>query len=198
MPRAALLPHALVVSLALATAASAAPKGVEVTRFHLGQPLAGQAINVVEANPGPAVSLEMKAALTTVASELAKAGFITTPPAEGAPPPPLVATVKLEAAQSTVQRRSPISIGIGGGTGGWGGGFGGGVSFPVGGGTRTVTLLTLSVQIKAAADGKPLWEGRASETVSGGTAQAVPRLASALIAGFPGPSGETVIVKPKP
>ena len=34
---------------------------------------------------------------------------------------------------------SVSSIGIGGGTGGWNGGIGGGVTFPVGGGTRTVT-----------------------------------------------------------
>lgn len=192
----AALPIAALVAL-LPVAAAAAPACIEVTRFHLNQPLAGQSVAVVEANAGPATSLEMRAALAAVETELAKAGLAPAPTDGTAAA--LIATVRIDASQSVVQRRSPISIGIGGGSGGWGGGFGGGVSFPIGGGTRTVTQVTLAIQIRQAADGKAVWEGRASDTVKGGaTADAVPRLARALISGFPGPSGETVIVKPKP
>jgi hypothetical protein len=41
------------------------------------------------------------------------------------------------------------------------------------------------------------WEGRASETLQGrNVTAAAPRLARALLTGFPGPSGQTVRVRP--
>jgi hypothetical protein len=192
-----LFPAALLPTLAaLALAACAGgPSPVEVTRFHLSQPLTGQTIAVVPPDGVDGTSLEFANRASIVAAELARAGF---QPATGGQTAALRATVRLESSSREEQRRSPFSVGIGGGTGGRNVGIGGGVNFPVGAGrTRTVTVATMYLQIRRASDGSVQWEGRASETVEGSNADAaVPRLARALLSDFPGPSGQTVKVRP--
>jgi hypothetical protein len=168
---------------------------VEVTRFHLAQPLSGQTIAVVPGDGVAVGDLEFNARAAAVAAELARAGF--RPVATGQPSA-LTATMRLESSSREEQRQSPFSVGIGGMTGGRNVGLGGGMSFPVGrGSTRTITMATLSLQIRRVSDGAVQWEGRASETLQGNNlTAAVPRLARALLTGFPGPSGETVRVRP--
>lgn len=179
----------------LVAACAGGPAGVEVTRFHLSQPLTGQSIAVVAPEDVDASSLEFTSRAAVIAAELARAGFQPVPAGQAAA---LRATVRLETSSREEQRSSPVSIGIGGGTGGRNVGIGGGMSFPVGGNrTRTVTEATLSLQIRRSADGTVQWEGRASETVQGANINAaVPRLARAMLSDFPGPSGQTVRVRP--
>jgi hypothetical protein len=99
-------------------------------------------------------------------------------------------------------RRSGLTIGLGGGSYGWGGGVGGGVSIPIGGAGRPgqIALTRLIVQIKRRSDGTVIWEGRAETGAPVGSPQADPaatvhRLAAAMFADFPGPSGRTITVR---
>ncbi len=188
-------PLAVAAALLLA-GASAAAKDIEVTRFHLGQPLAGRSITVVPPPDADASSLQYQAWAGTIAAELTRAGFKLV---EAGTPAELTATPRVAAQSSTERRRSPFSIGIGGGTGGRNVGVGGGASFPVGGGsTRTLVQTSLNLQIRLAGDGTVQWEGRAAETVKQEQAGAtLGRLARAMLIGFPGESGKTVKVKEK-
>lgn len=190
---------ALVAALLLPSVSHAATVKVDVTRFHLLAPpapqLTGSSIAVEPADPAAASSLQFSALAAAANAELAKAGFKLT---AGGQPADHVARISLTSSSEVVRKRSPISIGIGGGTGGWNGGIGGGVTFPVGGGTRTVTVALLTLQIRRASDSSTVWEGRAS-TIAPSTdpISAAPVLLQALLKGFPGPSGESVTVKVK-
>lgn len=171
---------------------------VEVTRFHLLAPpapaITGASIMVepaAEAAPG----LQFGALAVAANGALARAGF--KPLAQGQAAD-YVARIALTGSSEVVQRRSPISIGIGGGTGGWRGGIGGGVSFPIGGGTRSVTAAQMTLQIRRASDNSAVWEGRASTIAPAmDPMSAAPALLDALLKGFPGPSGQSVKVKVK-
>jgi hypothetical protein len=192
------LPALAIIAL-FATAAHAAP--VEVTRFHTAESLAtlGHGAVTVSAAAGldPA-SLETQAWTAAVGRELAGLGFgAATPNAAD-----IVAEVRFEreVSQSGQQRRGPVSVGLGGSTGGRHSGIGLGLGFTLGGGPRETAWQRLSVTLRERATGKPLWEGRAENTESAKSprvqvAEAAPRLAHALFAGFPGTSGATISVK---
>jgi hypothetical protein len=189
------LGSALIAALVAAVPASAAP--IEVTRFHLSQPLAGMTIAVVPPDGIDANNLQYQAWLSGISAELARAGF---KPVAAGQPADLTATPRIDTQTSTQQRSSPFSVGIGGATGGRNVGIGGGFSFPIGkGSTRTLVLAMLNLQIKRNSDAAVQWEGRASETVKPADVTAsINRLARAMLTGFPGVSGKTVKVKPAP
>lgn len=183
----------------LALAACATTGGgppAEVIRYHLPDGVERGAATVESARPG----LMTRPYEAAVARQLGQAGY---PPAAGAPAP-YVAVVDVQ--QREVQgppRRSPISIGIGGGgfSGGRGGGvgLGGGVAFPVGGRASAWVQTELSVLIKRRADQTTMWEGHARTATDmrrrDVTEDAVAdRLAAALFTGFPGESGRTISV----
>lgn len=191
----------LALGVAVALAGCASAPTAEVTRFHLGQPIPSDTIAVVPSpdavTPGAAVPLEFTTYARAVGAELAKAGFR---PVEG--PSAYVAVLKIE--QSATQgppRSAPFQIGIGGGTGGRSGGVGGSISLPVGKAPSSVVRTTsLSLRIRRQSDATAVWEGRASQTTPADAAgasltAAVPRLAAALLAGFPGKSGSVETVK---
>ncbi len=199
MHRFTVLVCALALPLAIPAAALAATVKVEVTRFHIlappAPPLTGSSIAVEPADPAAASSLQFGALAAAANAELAKAGFKL---AASGQPADHVARIALTGNSEVVRKRSPISIGIGGGTGGWNGGVGGGVNFPVGGGTRTVTTALMTMQIRRTSDGSAVWEGRASTIAPGiDPISAAPVLLQALFKGFPGPSGKTETVKVK-
>jgi hypothetical protein len=184
--------------LVLAGCAAQTPPA-EVTRFHLGQPIAQGEIMVEPRNPNDARSLEFEGFAGSIARELKARGFTI---ASNLPQSELVAVVDVQtASRQTGPERSAFSIGLGGGTYGSGVGVGGGVSFPVG--KKTVPLATrtdLFVQIKRRSEGTVVWEGRARLEARDGTpyaspAAAVDKLAMALFKDFPGESGRTISVK---
>lgn len=200
------------VTLAMFLSACATTGGLpptEVQRYHLGEPIERGTIAVepVAVAPGalPApVSLEFRSYAAAVERELLRNGYAR--PIQGQQPQ-LIAMVDFTRANRLAPpRRSPVSIGIGGGgfSGGRRGGgigLGGGVGFPIGGGgAREVIETELAVTIKRRADQSPVWEGRAHGFVdpradpAGGSAQ-VDRLATALFTGFPGESGRTIEVR---
>ncbi len=196
-PQVALQRLALSGALLLAACATPMP-GIDVTRFHLDQPIPADTI-VLEPPPGaPAFSLEYQSYANMLSVDLAAAGLRRI---SNDPNVAYIGILKIEQARREGPPKPPrFQIGIGGGTGGGGGGIGGGISVPVGKpGASTVTVNSLSLQIKRRSDATIVWEGRAVQENSGdaGLAAAIPSLSHALLAGFPGVSGQTIRVKAK-
>jgi hypothetical protein len=180
----------LAPTLALAGCAASIPPA-QVTRFHLDQPIVPGGFAL---EPAPA-GLEAAGYRTAVTEQLKRLGFSETAVARY--------TVSVSAARDERDagpRRSPVTIGVGGGTGGYGGGVGAGVSFGLGGNrSKTDVVTRLSVRIVERSGGATIWEGRA-ETVAPASAPAAQpglaagKLASALFKDFPGISGRTISV----
>ena len=174
---------------------------VQATRFHYDA-MTDRGTVAVEPLPGggPA-SIEYKTYAAAVESELLRLGY--TSPAPGTPPQFLATVGFTRANRPLPPRRSPVSMGLGGGgiSGGRGGGvgLGGGVSFPVGGGGAREGIVTeLSVRIRRGPDA--VWEGQAQSLTDSAAADAdaaavAGRLARALFTGFPGDSGRTIEVQ---
>jgi Domain of unknown function (DUF4136) len=192
-----------VLGLAVALAGCATTTGpapVDVTRFHLGQPIARGDIAVEPFVTQDPNSPEYRTYADAVARQLAAQGWnvvATVGQSEQ------VALVGFE--QHSFQgppKRGPVSIGLGGGTGGYrGGGVGAGVGFNLGGGRGSqLTDTMLQIRIKRRSDGTVFWEGRAeaqtrADRPEGQPAAVADRLAAALFRDFPGQSGETIRVK---
>jgi hypothetical protein len=175
--------------------------GASVTRFHLGQPIVRGAIAVESVEPRDQGSLEFAQISASVARELTRLGWNVVPNNASEQ----VAMVSLVQQSREAERRSGLSIGIGGGTGSYGRhggvGIGGGVAIPVGGrGTNLLVGSQLGVRIQRRSDATVAWEGRAQTEARAGTplatrAGAADRLAAALFRDFPGESGRTIRVR---
>ena len=192
-------PCLALAAVALALSACASTADADVTRFHLGQPVTRTTIAVISQQAGAAGSLEFRAYADAVAAELAALGF---KPVDAVAQADLSGVVEFrQDVRTGGSRGSGFSVGIGGGTSGRGVGIGGGVTIPIGKAKPSdIAVSTLSLQIKRRADGSVIWEGRAvSETLSSSSAASpgiiAPKLAAALLSGFPGASGQTVRVK---
>ena len=176
---------------------------VEVSRFHLGAPLETGTLSAEATSAGWATSLESQVYTGAVANELTRYGYAA--PAAGAPSQYLAVVGVTRTTRPGPPRRSPITIGIGGGTssGGYGGGVGvgGGVSFPIGKPRyREIILTDLSVQIRRRTDGTVIWEGHAQTAADSQSPDAqanaeAAKLAAAIFRDFPGESGRTITVK---
>lgn len=173
---------------------------VQTTRFHLNEMTDRGTIAVEPLPGGGPASIEYKTYAAAVESDLLRLGYTSAGPGTK---PDFLATVSFtRAPRALPPRRSPVSIGIGGGgiSGGRGGGvgLGGGVSLPVGGsGGREGIVTELSVRIRQGPDA--VWEGQAQSLTDSAAADAdaagiAARLSRALFAGFPGESGRTIEV----
>jgi hypothetical protein len=171
---------------------------LEVTRFHLGQPIARGEIAVEAANAADQSSLEFQAVSAPVERELARLGWTVS---HGNGRTEQVALVNLDQVAREAPRSSGLSIGIGGGGSsfGRGGGVGVGVggTIPIGSRTTTIVGSQMSVRIQRRSDATVFWEGRAEIQARGGTplagkGPAADRLATALFRDFPGESGRTI------
>ena len=187
--------------LALPLAGCVAPVGpVEVTRFHLPETARlGHGAIAVEAAPGiDGQSLEFRSYAAAVARQLVLLGYSEQAP--GGPASPQVAILRLQRQHILPQRGgSPVSVGLGGSTGSYGTHAGVGVGIDLSGPPPEQFATELAVTIRDRATGQTLWEGRASFTVRATSPMAdtqlgAAKLAEALFAGFPGQSGETVLV----
>ncbi|KPF64171.1 hypothetical protein IP88_13825 [alpha proteobacterium AAP81b] len=193
------MPLAAALLLPALLAGCASGPTAEITRFNLGAPIPRETV-VIEAAPGlDARGLEFASIAAGVQSELAAIGFAAADSPAGAG---YIAVVSLEQVVRDGPPRGPaLSIGIGGGSFGRGGGVGGGIAVPVGA-PRTSELrqTRLSIRLRRRSDASVVWEGRAVEDLpadaaASSIASAVPRLARALLADFPGRNGETIRVK---
>ena len=189
-----------------ALAGCVAPTGpIEVTRFHLPDAAAlGHGTIAVEAAPGmdPA-SIELRTFESAVARELQRIGYTEAT----APGSAQIAQVRLERRTLQPERaRPPVSVGMGGSAGSYGSGVGMGIGIDLSGKPPAMTETLLSVVIRERGPGnlpagRVLWEGRASFAVRpdsplATTPLGAAQMAAALLGGFPGRSGETVLVRP--
>lgn len=197
-----MIPRSLSLAVAtalLATACATSDRfAADVTRFHLNQPVARGTIVVQPMNPVDARSLEYRTYSAAVADQLRAAGFT---PVSMLTQAELVAVVDYgQTTREGLARRSPVSIGIGGGTFGRNIGVGLGTTFGLGKGKSSDTNVNmLALQLKRRSDSSVVWEGRAISEARAGSANgdlgnAIPQLARALLTGYPGPSGRTVRV----
>ncbi|MEC3910250.1 DUF4136 domain-containing protein [Sphingobium sp. CR2-8] len=194
------------LALPLSACATAAPR-VEVTQFHLGNPARSGTVAVEEMPGNPDISLEFRTYADAVSQELQRVGFS---PANGAPSD-YVAQVSFSRSfrPSGVDRSSdrPVSVGVGGGFGSGGGrrggsfgGLGLGIGINLSGKPKDIVTTQLHVQLRRRSDSQAIWEGRASTEAKQGSPAAQPaaaaqKLAAALIGGYPGESGRTIMVK---
>lgn len=175
---------------------------IDVTRYHLGQPLERTTVSVVPMTGAMDVTPEFRAYADAVQAELNKQGYV---PATSDRPAGYIASVSFtRASRGVIQDRPPVSVGLGGGSfggsRGGGVGLGGGISFGLGKRKQQEILVSqLWVQLRRRAGENVIWEGRAETTGVGikdnqpaATAQ---RLAAALFKDFPGESGITTTVK---
>lgn len=187
----------VLMALALVAACTTpSQRGTEVTRFHLDQALPAQAVTVEPANSEGENSLEFRQYAAVVARQLANLGFAQP----GQEQSDMIAVVDVErGTREEVARRSPFSIGLGGGSFGRRSGVGIGTSFGIGGSRGgEVTVTELSVALKRRSDGQVVWEGTATRATEPGAESPiaiVETLAAALFQGFPGESGETITVE---
>lgn len=185
-------------ALALLVGCTTGPSGINVTRFHMGTPVAKSSIFIEPVDPARANDLEFRTYAATVSNELAVIGFrpvATLAEAE------YVGILSFGQTLQAVTSNPPVSFGfgVGGGSyhGGGGSAVGTGVNVPVGGGTNVISVNQLGLQIKRRSEQTIIWEGTAVGQVKGNTAAAsmggaVPELAHALLRDFPGPAGKTV------
>lgn len=170
---------------------------VDVTRYHLSQPIPAGTVSTQPQEPG-AGGPEYALYADAVGAQMAQLGFS---PASGSGTADYIATVTFSRTdRGQVRSRPPVTIGLGGGSYGGGGGVGGGLGFGIGGKTRSVYLGELAVQLRRRGDNTVIWEGRALAESLEGQPGAQPvdsanRMAAALFQGFPGQSGITVTVK---
>jgi hypothetical protein len=193
---------------ALALGGCVAPVGpVEVTRFHLPDAQLGRGPIAVVPAPGMTdTSLELGAYRAAVARELARIGYTEARGAAGQVGAGQVAAGQvaevrlLRRTWQPERMRGPVSVGVGAGGGSYGSGVGMGVGIDLSGRPPAQTETELGVMIKDRAGGRTLWEGRALFVVRADSPLAqtdlgAAKLAEALFRGFPGNSGETILVK---
>lgn len=197
----ALLPTIAGLAALAALSGCVAPVGpVEVTRFHAVDisPLGQGTIRVAPAE-GQTETLEWRGYAGAVARELTRVGYHELLPGETNSRQ--IAILKLERQRYQPTRDgSPVSVGAGGSTGSYGSGVGVGVAIDLSGPPPEQVETRMEVTIVDAASGKHLWEGRARFTVRADsplaqTSLGSAKMAEALFRGFPGTSGETILVK---
>jgi hypothetical protein len=203
----------LPLGLLLLVAACATPFRAQVSRFQVMPPPQGETFVIEPAGQIPATSLEFRTYAALVEAELRRAGFAPAASRESA-----TLVVRFDYGLGPARERVDTRLGTGWGAGWgpgwggagwsrWGGWYGGWGSWGPGWGgwgnevySYTVFPSFISVSINRAADGIGLFEGRAEATTRKGDLPfLVPRLVTALFTGFPGNSGETIVVKvPEP
>lgn len=179
---------------ALSLSACAIPTGpVEVTRFHRaaeGHVYGSGSYAMKPLGDG----LMLSPYLAAVAREMQRVGY-----GEKITGSDVIAEVAVDVVRSREQRRSPVSVGVGGSTGSYGSGVGMGVGIDLGGNNAERVTTTLRVRLLRRSDSLVIWEGRASQSADAKSPAAQPgvaasKLAAALFEDFPGESGATISV----
>lgn len=192
--------RALVVGMALplllaGCSTSIAP--VDVTRFHGDAVARSGTIRVQPAEGADAQSLEFRTNANAVSAALARVGYSVVD--QGAAYKAVV-EISRQTMAPIVDKRSPVSVGVGGSTGSFGSGLGLGIGIDLSGKPKPVVATQMRVQIRRTSDDTAFWEGRAETQAKEGTPAAQPgiaagKLADALFRDFPGKSGVTITVK---
>jgi hypothetical protein len=171
---------------------------VEVTRFNRaaeGVPYGNGSFVVDVAGESAADrSLSASPYVAAVTREMQRVGYRNQ-----AGTSDVVAEIRFGASMIRPERRSPVSVGVGGSTGSYGSGIGLGVGIHLGGGLAALLQTSLAVRIIRRSDRLVIWEGTAVQSAKAGSPAAQPaiaasKLAVALFKDFPGVSGETIRV----
>ena len=151
--------------------------GTEVTRLHLGQPIARGRIAVEAFDAADANMPEFANYAAAVGSQLSRLGW----------------TLVTATGQSEQVALVDVEQGSRGALQGRGMRTGAGAAPAAAGSPSDAQATMLEVSIKRRSDGSVIWEGRAlSEAGSSGRTAAVQRLSEALFRDFPGESGRTI------
>ena len=182
----------LLLAAGLAACASGGGKerpaggGIEVARFHLGEPVARAQIAVEPFDKADANRPEFPAFAAAVGRQLSRLGWTVVPTTKQSEQ---IALIDLEqGSREAVAALSAARIGRG-------------ASAAVPAGTSAgITASLLEVAIRRRSDGTVFWEGRAVGEARTGSPEAartaaIERLAEALFRDFPGESGRTIRVK---
>jgi hypothetical protein len=171
---------ALIAALALAGCATSRgggggtqAAGIDVTRTHLGQPIARAQIAVEPVNAADRNNPDFQPYADAIEQQLVRSGYTI---AANRPASEQIARV-------TVTQGTRAAL-----TTGWPG---------IGRGSAQANSTLLDVRIQRRSDGTVFWQGRAvAETPAGASrAQVVATLAEALFRDFPGESGRTIRVR---
>lgn len=160
--------------------------GLEVARFHLGDPVARAQIAVEPFDKADSNRPEYPAYAAAVGRQLSRLGWTVVPTTTGSEQ---IALIDLEqGSREAIAALSAARIGRG-------------VSSTMAAGASPdVTASLLEVAIRRRSDGTVFWEGRAVGEARTGSPEAartavVERLAEALFRDFPGESGRTIRLK---
>lgn len=182
----------LLLAASLAACASggggqrSATGGLEVARFHLGDPVARAQIAVEPFDKADSNRPEYPAYAAAVGRQLSRLGWTVVPTTAGSEQ---IALIDLEqGSRESIAALSAARIGRG-------------LSGAAPAGTSAdITASLLEVAIRRRSDGTVFWEGRAVGEARTGSPEAartavVERLAEALFRDFPGESGRTIRLK---
>ncbi|MBO9670125.1 MAG: DUF4136 domain-containing protein [Sphingobium sp.] len=191
---------AAAATLSLSGCMTAVPS-VDVTRFFNGPmvPTAG-AITIAPAEARDAGSLEFRTTANAVSANLTRIGFLVLDEKATNATFRAVVEIRRETIEPSRERRSPVSVGVGGSTGSYGSGVGVGIGIDLSGKPKPVVTTQLRVQIRKVSDNQAVWEGRAETSAKQGSPAAQPgiaagKLADALFRQYPGESGKTVTIQ---
>ena len=160
--------------------------GMDVARFHLGEPVARAQIAIEAFDAADANRPEFPAYAASVARQLTRLGWTVVPRTARSEQ---VAMIDLEqGSREAIAALSAARVGRGVAVG------------APAGAAQNVTATLLEVAIRRRSDGTVFWEGRAVAEAPTGSAEAartaaVERLSEALFRDFPGESGRTIRLK---
>jgi hypothetical protein len=186
------------LALSLLSACVVPTGPVEVTRFNRaaeGVPYGNGSFLVELAGESAADrSLSASPYVAAVTREMQRVGYRNQ-----AGTSDVVAEIRFRASMIRPERRSPVSVGVGGSTGSYGSSIGLGVGINLGGGSAALLQTSMAVRIIRRSDQLVIWEGTAVQSAKAGSPAAQPaiaasKLAKALFKDFPGVSGETIRV----
>ena len=160
--------------------------GIEVGRFHLGEPVARAQIAVEPFDKADANRPDFPAYAAAVGRQLSRLGWQVVPTTTGSEQIALIDVEQGSREAVAALSAARIGRGVSGG--------------PPAGTSSGITATLLEVAIRRRSDGTVFWEGRAVGEARTGSpeaarAAAVDRLAEALFRDFPGESGRIIRVK---
>ncbi|HEY0413801.1 MAG TPA: DUF4136 domain-containing protein [Allosphingosinicella sp.] len=184
---------AILATAALAACSTMGPRtpsgpapGVEVGRFHLGDPIARAQIAIEPFDRADANRPEFPIYVAAVSRELVRLGWTVVPTTRQSEQIALIDVEQGSREAIAALSTNRVGRGITGA--------------PPPGSAANVTATLLEVGIRRRSDGTVFWEGRAVGEARTGSAEAtatvaVGRLASALFRDFPGDSGRIIRLK---
>jgi hypothetical protein len=160
--------------------------GVDVARFHLGEPVARAQIAIEPYDRADSARPDYPAVAAAVERQLTRLGWTVVRTVGQSEQVALVDLTQGSREAIAAQTSARVGRGV--------------APSPPSGSSTGIVATLLEVGIKRRSDGTLFWEGRAVGKARSGSAEAVPgaaaeRLATALFRDFPGESGRTIRIR---